>query len=44
MNLIEIILFAIIGHTINAGTGYWIVYGVGIFLHCIGLVIKASED
>ncbi len=44
MNLIEIILFAIIGYTINAGTDYWIVYGVGILLHCIGLVIKASED
>ena len=44
MNLIEIILFAIIGHTINAGNGYWVVYDVGIFLHCVGLVIKATED
>lgn len=44
MNLIEIILFAIIGRTINAGTGYWVIYGVGVFLYCIGLVIKATED
>lgn len=32
MNLIEIILFAIIGLKIHAGVIYWVAYGAGVLL------------
>lgn len=35
-----IVLFAIIGASINAGTAYWICYAV----YCIGFVVKVLVD
>lgn len=28
MNLFSLIMFAIIGSTIHAGTGYWVIYSI----------------
>lgn len=44
MNLISLILFGIIGHTINAGVYFGIAYSIAIILYCIRIIIQVLED
>ena len=39
-----IVLFAIIGATIDAGVGYWICYSVGCVLEVANFLIKRLDD
>lgn len=43
MSIIELILFGIIGHTIDAGVGFGIVYSIAIILYCIRIIIQVLE-
>lgn len=44
MNFISLILFGIIGHTINAGVGFGIVYSIAIILYCDRVITQVLED
>ena len=44
MSFISLILFGIIGHTVNAGVGFGIVYSIAIILYCIRIIIQILED